>query len=87
MPTMVSKKESGWSSLSSTRWVYGATSLNARTNASSASGSPSTEIRSDIRSTCGLVNRPVRRSWARSRVSIIREVEVLPLVPVRWITG
>ena len=74
-----------WSA--STRWVYGATSLNARTNASSSSGSPSMEIRSLIRSTWGLVNRPVRRSRARSRVSIIRDVEVLPLVPVRWITG
>ncbi len=31
------------------------------------------EIRSVIRSTCGLVNRPVRRSRARSRVSIIRD--------------
>jgi hypothetical protein len=67
--------------------VYGATSLNAATNSSSLSGSPSTEIRSLIFSTCGLVNRPVRRSRVRSRVSIIREVDVLPLVPVRWMTG
>ncbi len=59
----------------STRWVYGAMSLKARTNCSSVSGSPSMEIRSFIRSTCGLVNRPVRRSIARSRVSIIRDVE------------
>ena len=87
MPTIVSKNDSGCSSLASTRWVYGATSLNAATNSSSVSGSPSTEIRSVIRSTCGLVNRPVRRSSARSSVSIIRDVEVLPLVPVRWITG
>ena len=86
MPTIVSKNDSGWSSLSSTRWVYGATSLNARTNCSSVSGSPSTEIRSDIRSTCGEVNRPVRSSSARRRVSIIRDVDVFPLVPVRWIT-
>ena len=71
----------------STRCVYGATSLNAATNSSSLSGSPSMEIRSVIRSTCGLVNRPVRRSRARSSASIIREVEVLPLVPVRWMTG
>ena len=55
------------------------------TNSSSPSGSPSRQIRSVIRSTCGLVKRPVRRSRARSRVSIIRAVEVLPLVPVRWI--
>ena len=86
IPTTVSKKESGWSEASSTRWVYGATSLKARTNASSSSGSPSIEIRSLIRSTCGEVNRPVRSSIARSNVSIIRDVEVLPLVPVRWIT-
>ena len=66
---------------------YGATSLKARTKSSSESGSPSMEIRSVIRSTCGLVKRPVRRSSARSRVSTIREVEVLPLVPVRWIAG
>ncbi len=85
MPTTVSKNDSGWSCSSSTRWVYGATSLNARTNSSSVSGSPSMEIRSFIRSTWGLVNRPVRSSSARSRVSIIRDVEVLPLVPVRWI--
>ena len=67
--------------------VYGATSLNAVTNCSSVSCSPSRLIRSVIRSTCGLVNRPVRSSSARSRVSIIRDVEVLPLVPVRWMTG
>ncbi len=87
IPTTVSKNDSGWSWSPSTRCVYGATSLNARTNASSVSGSPSIEIRSLIRSTCGEVNRPVRRSSARSRVSIIRDVEVLPLVPVRWMTG
>ena len=45
------------------------------------------QIRSPIRSTWGLVKRPVRSSVARSRVSIIREVDVLPLVPVRWMTG
>ena len=56
-------------------------------NCSSVSGSPSTEIRSVIDSTCGLVNRPVRSPVARIRVSIIREVLVLPLVPVRWRTG
>ena len=87
IPTTVSKNDSGCGCAASTRWVYGATSLNARTNSSSVSGLPSMQIRSLIRSTCGLVNRPVRRSSARSRVSIIRDVEVLPLVPVRWITG
>jgi hypothetical protein len=36
---------------------------------------------------CGLVNRPVRRPRARSRLSIIRAVDVLPFVPVTWMTG
>ena len=58
IPTTVSKNDSGWSCSSSTRWVYGATSLNARTNASSSIGSPSRLIRSVIDSRCGLVNRP-----------------------------
>ena len=87
MPTIVSKKLIGCGWEESTRWVYGATSLKARTNSSSVSGSPSTQIRSFIRSRWGLVKRPVRRSSARSSVSIIRLVEVLPLVPVSWITG
>ena len=87
IPTTVSKNDSGCGWSASTSSTYGATSLKARTNASSSSGSPSMQIRSLIRSTCGLVNRPVRRLSARSRVSIIRDVEVLPLVPVRWITG
>ena len=51
------------------------------------SGSPSTLIRSRIETRCGLVNSPVRSPRARSRVSIIRAVEVLPLVPVMWMTG
>ena len=87
MPTIVSKKLSGCGWEESTRWVYGAMSLKARTNSSSVNGSPSTQIRSFIRSRWGLVKRPVRRSSARSRVSIIRLVDVLPLVPVRWMTG
>ncbi len=68
---------------SSTIATYGATSSHARTNASSDSGSPSTEIRSVIDSRWGLVKRPVRRPAARSRSSSMREVLVLPLVPVR----
>ncbi len=84
---MVSKNDSGWSCSWSTRWVYGATSLNAATNASSLIGSPSRLIRSVIDSRCGLVNRPTRSPRASIRVSIIRAVEVLPLVPVRWIEG
>ena len=44
-------------------------------------------IRSRIEDRCGLVNSPVRSPRARSSVSIIRAVEVLPLVPVMWMTG
>jgi hypothetical protein len=44
-------------------------------------------IRSVIDSTCGLVIRPVRSPSERSSASIIRDVEVLPLVPVIWMTG
>ena len=62
-------------------------SLNAATNWSSLRGSPSTTIRSVIDSRWGLVNRPVRSPSARTRASIIRAVEVLPLVPVRCTTG
>ena len=54
---------------------------------SALSGTPSTQIRSCIDDRCGLVNRPVRRPRARSSVSVIRAVEVLPLVPVMWMTG
>ncbi len=45
------------------------------------------QIRSRIDDRCGLVYRPVRRPRVRSSVSVIRAVEVLPLVPVTWITG
>ncbi len=44
-------------------------------------------IRSVTVCRCGLVKRPVRRLCSRSSRSIIRAVEVLPLVPVRWMTG
>ena len=67
--------------------AYGATSAYTSTNRSGVSGSPSMLIRSVIDSTCGLVARPVRSPSPRSRLSIIRAVEVLPLVPVRWTTG
>ena len=87
MPTTVSKNDRGWSDSASTRCVYGATSLNAVTKASSLIGSPSRLIRSVIDSRCGLVNRPTRSPSATIKVSIIRAVEVFPLVPVRWMTG
>ena len=51
------------------------------------SAAPSRLIRSVDDCTCGLVNRPVRRPNARSSDSIMRAVDVLPLVPVMWIDG
>ena len=87
IPTTVSKKDSGCAvgvdEVEDGRDVE----VGLRRTASSVSGSPSRQIRSVIDSTCGLVNRPVRRPRARSSASIIREVLVLPLVPVRWTTG
>ena len=50
-------------------------------------GTPSTAIRSRIDTRCGDVNRPVRSPRSRSSVSIIRVVDVLPLVPVTCTTG
>lgn len=50
-------------------------------------GSPSMTMRSRIDTRCGLVIRPVRRPWARTMLSVIRAVEVLPFVPVMWMTG
>ena len=44
-------------------------------------------IRSRIDTRCGEVNRPVRSPRSRSSVSIIRVVDVLPLVPVTCTTG
>ena len=51
------------------------------------SGWPSMLIRSRIDTRCGEVNRPVRRPRSRSSASIIRVVDVLPLVPVTCTTG
>ena len=51
------------------------------------SAAPSKAIRSRIECRCGLVNRPVRRPNSRSSASIIRVVDVLPLVPATWTTG
>ncbi len=44
-------------------------------------------IRSVIDSRWGLVKRPDAQPRRRTRASTIRAVEVLPLVPVRWIAG
>ena len=62
--------------------TYGRISSYAATNRSAATGAPSTTIRSLIETRCGLVNRPVRRPRLRSSASVIRAVDVLPLVPV-----
>ena len=87
MPVRTSKKDIATGCLSSTSWTYGMTSSYAVTNRSGSMGAPSTQIRSLIETRCGLVNRPVRRPRARSSASVIRAVDVLPLVPVIWMTG
>ncbi len=56
-------------------------------NCSTDTGSPASWTRSRMVCRCGLVNSPVCSPNARSSDSIIRAVEVLPLVPARWITG
>ncbi len=66
---------------------YGRMSSQLRANASLVIGSPSSRIRSLTRSRCGLVSSPVRRPVARRSDSIIRLVDVLPLVPVMWMIG
>jgi hypothetical protein len=71
----------------STRSRYGLMSSYAATNCSGRSGAPSRLIRSVIDSTCGLVKRPVRNPNSDRIASIIRAVDVLPLVPVTWMTG
>ena len=58
-----------------------------RANASLVIGSPSIMMRSLTRTRCGLVSSPVRSPVARSSDSIMRLVEVLPLVPVMCTTG
>ena len=85
IPTTVSKNDSGWASRLVDEVGVRRHVVERAHERLVVSGSPSIEIRSLIRSTCGVVNRPVRRSSARSSVSIIRDVDVLPLVPVRWI--
>ncbi len=56
-------------------------------NRSTLIGSPSKAMRSRMSCRCGLVKRPVRRPNSRSSRSVIRAVEVLPFVPVMWMTG
>ena len=87
IPVITSKNDSGCSCSLSTTSRYGSISAYVSTNRSSLIGSPFSVIRSRTDSRCGLVNRPVRRPASRSRESIIRAVEVLPLVPVRCTTG
>ena len=73
-------------SSASTRSTNGEISSQASATSPSSIGSPSIMTRSVNRSRCGLVNRPVRRPWARTIDSTIRAVDVLPLVPVRCTT-
>ena len=87
MPTTVSKNDSGWGLARVDEVGVRRDVVEGAHEGLSSSGSPSTQIRSRIRSTCGEVNRPVRSSKARSSESTIRAVDVLPLVPVRWMTG
>ena len=56
-------------------------------NFSRGIGLPDNVIRSRMSCRCGEVKRPVRRPLSRRIASIIRLVDVLPLVPVRWIEG
>ena len=69
---------------SSTMATYGATSSQAAMKPSSLIGSPSRLMRSRMVARCGEVKRPVRMPPAASSRSVIRVVEVLPLVPVMW---
>ena len=82
----VSGASSGSASSASTKSTNGAISSHASAIAASATGSPSIMMRSVKRSRCGLVNRPVRRPCARTRLSMMRLVEVLPFVPVTCTT-
>jgi hypothetical protein len=50
-------------------------------------GSPEKAIRSRTLCRWGEVNRPVFRPISRRRESMMRVVDVLPFVPVRWMTG
>ena len=70
----------------SARWMTGATSSHRRMKSGRAIGSPSIRMRSRTLVRWGEVNSPVRSPWARTRLSAIRAVEVLPFVPVMWMT-
>ena len=66
--------------------MMGETSAHKSTKASWEIGSPSIWIRSRTLVRCGDVNSPVRSPSERTSDSTMRAVDVLPLVPVRWIT-
>ena len=82
-----SKNDRGRSSCASARSRNGTSSVYASTNRSGEMGSPDRLIRSRTCARCGLVSRPVRSPNATRSASIMRAVVVLPLVPVRWMTG
>ena len=56
-------------------------------NFSALIGSPERAIRSRTLCRWGDVNRPVFSPISRSSESMMRVVDVLPFVPVRWMTG
>ncbi len=87
MPVSTSKNDIGTWWRPSTIATYGAISSYRSTKRCASIGWPSRLIRSRMEVRCGLVNRPVRRPRARSSASIIRAVDVLPFVPVMWMTG
>src|SRR5919198_3820258 len=53
----------------------------------SSTGSPFHTMRSFTSSRCGLVYVPTDRPDASRSAEIMRATDVLPFVPVRWITG
>ena len=56
-------------------------------NFSRGIGLPDKVIRSRMSCRCGDVKRPVDSPVSRRIESIMRLVDVLPFVPVRWIEG
>src|SRR2546423_1051935 len=87
MPTSTSNLVIRMSLAASTMDTNGSISRNVCTYRSGLTGAPSMAIRSVTSCRCGLVNRPTRRPIRVSRASIMRAVEVLPVVPGICTTG
>src|SRR5712692_884556 len=60
---------------------------NRRASVSSSTGSPFQTMRSFTRSRCGLVYEPTESPEVSNSAAVMRATDVLPFVPVRWITG